>query len=206
MSNAVSKRSLFDACEGAMEKAEDTYKAWTPHGYSMRVAPESFVQMVIAQELHSADSGVRLLLEASVAELLKSCDEKTSKNTRTGRIDIVVYYKSKSPRLLVEVKKITKKNSLNEDLKRVLELMSKCKTIQNGVLIGYGARASEDKLKGLFDGVEEELKEQFIGKYEGYRLSCARKVALNDVPTRGGARNLNAVVYKISRPKISRNT
>lgn len=209
MANLVPRKNLIDACLKAIVVAEETYTKWTPKGYTMRAAPESFVQMIIAQELFSVESkqgGVKLLLEASVAELLKQ-GEKPNKKIRTGRIDIVVYYKSKpeTPRLLIEVKKITKENSLNEDLKRILELMDTCKCIQNGILIGYGTRASEEGLAKLFAGVERELNIELNNKHKGYQLASVREKAISNVATRKGVRSLNAVVYKVTPRKHNEN-
>lgn len=208
MTNAIPRKLLIGACINAIEKAEETYINWTPNGYSMRVAPESFVQMMIAQELFAVDStqgGVKLLLEASVAELLKLQKVEPDKETRTGRIDLVVYYKSKAPRLLIEVKKITKKNSLNEDLRRVLNLMAKCK-IQNGVLVGYGVRSTDENLDRLFKELDAELKSVMKPKkYAGWRVEKVRMHKKSGAITKKGERNLHAVVYKVSRPKPSDN-
>lgn len=209
MTNAIPRKSLIDACINAIKEAEDTYIKWTPDSYSMRVAPESFVQMIIAQKLFAVDStqgGVKLLLEASVAELLKLQDMKPDKKTRTGRIDLVVYYKSKAPRLLIEVKKITKKNSLNEDLGRVLNLMAKCKKIQNGVLVGYEARSTDKNLDRLFNELDAELKSVMKPKeYAGWRVEKVRMDKKPGANTKKGERYLHAVVYKVSRPKSSNN-
>jgi hypothetical protein len=212
MANAVSRKDILDTCEKAIFVAEKTYRAWTPSEFSMRAAPESFVQMIIAGELSKLDKktgGVKLLLEASVAELLKKPeDKKSSRSIRTGRIDIVVYYKSmpQRPRLLIEVKKITRPSSFNEDLKRILELMDRCEEIQNGVLIGYGTRVKKDKLTELFENTKRELKKELQGSYKGYRLVGVREAEFPVVNTRAGERTFNAMIFKVSRPKVSRGS
>lgn len=109
----------------------------------MRSAPESLVQMKIAE--HLAASGDIVFLEASVKDIISLAKGDSlpdlSRGDR-GRIDIAVYYRSKSkratPRFVVEIKKLTTHHSLDQDHARIVELLRLCPAIQNGIMVGYG--------------------------------------------------------------------
>ena len=121
----------------------------------MRAAPESFAQVFIAQEL--ANAGARVMLEASVLALAKDSSEvRPVPITRSGRIDIAVYYDSLAPRLFIEVKKLSSAKSLNKDHERIVELLACCSKSQHGVMIGYTTGVKLSTVTSLLQAVAFE--------------------------------------------------
>lgn len=109
MSKAISKSEITDACIRAITIAEDSYSKWSG-GMSMRAAPESLAQTFIADEI--ASLGVKIELEASASGFIKRANGNCKKPPRNknGRVDIAVFWKSKLPRLIIEIKKYLKKS------------------------------------------------------------------------------------------------
>ncbi|OGB47565.1 MAG: hypothetical protein A2W72_05890 [Burkholderiales bacterium RIFCSPLOWO2_12_67_14] len=158
----------------------------------MRAAPESFVQTIIATKLFEA--GSLLLLEASVKQLLAFAageDVIDESPRRAGRIDIVTYYKSKAPRFLIEIKKLGKKDSLKEDHARILELMNRIPSIQNGFLVGYTVAAKA-----------ETLETRLQDPVSGLAVRIVRKPGIINVTSlQQKDRLLGAAIYRVDRPK-----
>lgn len=193
MSRAITRPAISKACLEGLIEAEATYSAWTG-GVTMRAAPESFVQTVIAKRLHEA--GSLLLLEVSVKQLLAfaSGDEIIEDRTgRKGRIDIVTYYKSKAPRFLVEIKKLGKVDSFKEDRDRFLNLMAKIPALQNGFLVGYTVAAK-------FDTVERRLQQPV----SGLSLKISHKPEFLSVKSlMNKDRLLGVAIYRVDRPDVN---
>lgn len=143
MSRTIPRPKITLACKHALEEAEETYREWTG-GVSMRAAPESFVQTLLAKKLHS-EFGISVLLEASVEDIRKvtSGEQLVDPEPKGGRIDIVAYYKSAEPRFLIELKKLTRSYSLKADTERIRELMKCNSSIQNGLLVAYTMAVKE---------------------------------------------------------------
>ena len=154
----------------------------------MRAAPESFVQTMIATKLHEA--GTKLFLEASVKQLMafaKGADEPEDNEPRSGRIDIVTYYKSNEPRFLIEIKKLGKKDSFRADYDRIVSIMKRISSVQNGFLVGYTVAASKET-------VLNRLQQPVVGLH----VKMVRKPIFVSVKSRlGKERVLGAAVYRI---------
>lgn len=194
MSRATSRRSQMLACLHAIEEAEKIYSCWTD-GITVRSAPESLVQMKIAEAL--ARNGDIVFLEASVKDIIEVAQghepPDLSRGER-GRIDIAVYYKSKGkrtfPRFVVEIKKLTDHHSLDNDHKRILELLKRCPSIQNGIMVGYGTAVTAEIAFGRVKKVTEHL-------------SCKRVATLKPFAVTGRdkkPRFLAAGVFRVERP------
>ena len=68
MSRAVPRKALINACKFAITEAEERYSKWSG-GITMRAAPESLVQTILAEQLFKA--GGQIALEASVRMLVQ---------------------------------------------------------------------------------------------------------------------------------------
>jgi hypothetical protein len=169
--------------------AEKVYASWTG-GVTMRAAPESFVQTMIAQKLHEA--GTKLFLEASVKALIAFSEGETDsdeKGPTGGRIDIATYYKSHRPRFLIEIKKLGKKGSFRADHDRIVSLMNRVESIQNGFLVGYTVAAKENTVSMRLSYPVDELKVRMV-----------RKPDVISVKSKLGKESfLGAAVYRIDR-------
>lgn len=189
MSRTINRRKLMDACIEAISIAEQRYAAWTG-GVTMRAAPESLVQTVIAEQV--AGLGGTLLLEASVGELIERATgdrpKELPRNER-GRIDLAIYYKSRKPRLVVEVKKVDGRASLNDDHSRILELLLLCPSVQHGVLVGYTTAVNSVTVLNRLNAIQEETGARII-----------RRLEPTEVQSRSGTpRFLGAAVYRVDR-------
>jgi hypothetical protein len=144
--------------------AESVYSMWTG-GVTMRAAPESFVQTMIAQKLHEA--GTKLFLEASVKQLMKFTqgqEDIEDDTPSSGRIDIATYFESRKPRFLIEIKKLGKKESFRADHDRIVKLMKVVPSIQNGFLVGYTTAANKETVTGRLLEPVTRLKVRMVRK------------------------------------------
>jgi hypothetical protein len=183
----------MEACVDAIALAEADYSKWTG-GYTMRSAPESFVQTYVAQAL--ARAGATVHLEASVKLILQvasGLDDIEVPRSEGGRIDIAVFYKSKAkkktPRFILEVKKLSTHHSLDEDHARVLEVLERCPNMQNGILVGYTTAVNADTAEGRLKAVTEHL-------------GCKRIKSYGPHPVKGrngDSRFLSAGIFRVDR-------
>lgn len=189
MTRAVPRREVITACLDAVLAAEARHVRWSD-GITMRAAPESLIQSIVAEMLGNTD--VQLLLEVSLKDLRSVASGNiltTETGGRSGRVDLAVYYKSKMPRFVIEIKKITNSNSLTADCSRIHELLRDCPTIQNGLMLGYTTAAK-------ISTVEARLKD--VTKTTGARM--VRKI--DPVPVLSkklASRYLGAAVYRVDR-------
>ena len=189
MSKAISRPSVTLALIQALETAEKKYSEWTG-GITMRAAPESLVQTIVAEHVASLNS--RILLEASVVSIIldsgEELPEELPRNKR-GRIDIAIYYKSRIPRFVVEIKKLSNKQSLNEDHDRIVKLMQICPKIQNGLMLGYATSDEPEKLLELIKSVSASTNTPIVRT-----LKPIPVIGRNGLP-----RFLAGAVYRVGR-------
>ena len=187
MSKALPRPAISKACFDGVMHAETVYSSWSG-GVTMRAAPESFVQTMIAAKLHEA--GTKLFLEASVKQLMafaQGADEHEDNEPRSGRIDIVTYYISNKPRFLIEIKKLGKKDSFRADHDRIISIMKRISSVQNGFLVGYTVAASKET-------VLNRLQQPVVGLH----VQMVRKPIFLSVKSRlGKERVLGAAVYRV---------
>ena len=190
MSRAVSLKALINACKFSITEAEDRYSKWSG-GITMRAAPESLVQTILAEQLFKA--GGLIALEASVQMLVKqSLGETPIKLPRNdhGRFDIVVYYASRKPRLLLEVKKSTGLNSLQQDHQRIVEVLKLCPKIQSGIIVAYGTAVNAETVRGRIYAGCSLPNTKLVGEVQPFQVKGKF----------GGARVLGAGIYQIDPP------
>jgi len=190
MSKALSRPKLMDACERAIVLADKRYSKWTGGVTARFFAPESLVQIVIAECI--AKLGANLLLEASVRQIVEKSTGKPPKgDLPNGRIDLAIYYKSKSklstPRLLIEVKKVKEKESVNADYKRIVDLMNLCTGFQNGVLVGYIMAVNAETVTRRLQSVRDQTKTKIVRWVEPFNVKGKA----------GAARFLGAAIYRV---------
>lgn len=148
MSRAVSIKTIIEACEAAIAEAEHTYSNWSG-GITMRAAPESLVQIKLAEKI--SEKGVRVVLEYGVRQFMEESNgkspalEKIPRNSQ-GRFDIVAFFKKGEPRLIIEVKKLNGSMSLDRDHKRIQEILQACPGVQCGIIVAYGTAAEKQTL------------------------------------------------------------
>ena len=189
MTRATPRRSVTQACLDAIGEAERRHASWSG-GVTMRAAPESLIQAIVAEFLGKA--GVRLLLEVSLKDLraIASGDMLTGDYVSgNGRVDLAVYYKSKMPRFVIEIKKIQNTRSLQADCRRIHDLLRDCPTIQNGLMLGYTMAARMSTVEGRLEGVANVTGSRIVRKLEPIAVTSKR----------AAARFLGAAVYRVDR-------
>lgn len=189
MTRAVPRPEVTKACLAAVIEAEARHVRWSD-GITMRAAPESLIQSIVAEML--GNTGVQLLLEVSLKDLRAVASGSiltTEAGGRNGRVDLAVYYKSKMPRFIIEIKKITNSNSLVADCIRIRELLKDCPTIQNGLMLGYTTAAKTSTVETRLKGVTKTTGARLVRKIE--TISVLNK--------RLDSRYLGAAVYRVDR-------
>ena len=161
----------------------------------MRAAPESLVQTILAELL--AEIGVKLLLEVSLTDLrlLMKGQElaEGDASKRTGRVDLVVYYKSTAPRFIIEIKKLHGKGqSLLADCRRLHDLLAICPTVQNGLMLGYTVAVKPETIKNRIAMVADVTGSRIVRKLPPLTVTSKR----------GASRLLGAAVYRVEREQV----
>ena len=187
----VSQEAIVDACLRAVALAEKRHAKWSG-GVTMRAAPESLVQTVVAEVI--ARAKVKLLLEVSVVDMknLQAGVAPTEEDSaaRKGRVDLVAYNKKSDPRFIVEIKKLSGNGAcLLEDCRRIHDLMATCKSIQSGIMLGYTSAAKEKTITDRIASVE---------KCTGSKLLKVLPLR-NVVSKKGAARMLGAAIFCVRR-------
>lgn len=189
MSRAISRPTITKACLDAVKEAEHRHAEWSG-GITMRAAPESLVQAIVAEILGKA--GARLLLEVSVDDLTTVAAGgllPLDPIGKGGRVDLAVYYKSKAPRFVVEIKKIQSGKSLLADCRRIHDLLGHCPTLQNGLMLGYTVAAKVSTVQARLDAVSHVTGSRIIRHLEP--MSVMSKLSL--------PRLLGAALYRVDR-------
>lgn len=162
MATRVSRAKLMTACIEGVIAAEEAHRLWTG-GLSLQAAPESLVQTFVARQLAELD--VRLRLEASVSQLLEEATgncPKLSASLRLGRVDIAVFTKSHDLRLIIELKKVAGRTSLDADHARLESMLDNCAVLQHGVLIGYASAIKPETVLDRLHSVRDSLQIRIV--------------------------------------------
>lgn len=126
-------------------------------GFSLRHAPEAFIQGEIASAL--AQVAQYVTLESSVQMLLREAGaEMRGKKPRNGRIDIAVWWANGTPRFVIEVKKVYAKDSISSDAKRLKQVLGRGGTSREGIVIVYSDAAKPETLQNRFQSIASRSK------------------------------------------------
>ncbi|UYK83713.1 hypothetical protein NG827_14720 [Xanthomonas sacchari] len=126
-------------------------------GYSLKQAPEAFIQGEIACALSKVaryvtlESSVQMLLERANAEL-------RGKKPRNGRIDLAVWWERGTPRLVIEIKKFYSNDSINADAKRLRQVLRRGGSCREGIVVVYSDAAKVETLKNRFATIARRSK------------------------------------------------
>lgn len=130
MSGLISTKSIIDACNAGVERAYNTYLAMTGNCW-LWLAPEYFITTMIALELNSLAGSKYVTMEHSAYDVLSNSEAigrgKLHREIRAnGRIDILLWWGSKRPRAIIEVKnRIYNKNQYTADIKRIKNMLNR---------------------------------------------------------------------------------
>lgn len=142
---------LQAACLRGVRSAFKKHHKFTG-GYSLRQAPEAFIQGEIACALSKVARYVTL--ESSVNKLLAAAGaELRGKKPRNGRIDLTVWWKGRTPRSVIEVKKVYSRDSINSDAKRLRQVLRRGGTNREGIVVVYSDAAKIETLTKRFSTI-----------------------------------------------------
>lgn len=114
-------------------------------GYSLKQAPEAFIQGEIASALSKVARYVTL--ESSVQTLLVEAGaELRGKQPRNGRVDLAVWWANGTPRFVIEIKKVYSKDSISADAKRLRQVLGRGGTSREGIVVVYSDAAKVETL------------------------------------------------------------
>lgn len=179
------------ACIKAISVAEKKHAHWS-RGVTMRAAPESLVQTLVAEAV--AKEGMKLLLEVSVADMkrLQRNEPLTEDDaaTRKGRVDLAVYNESDMPRFIIEIKKLSGSGDcILEDCRRIHDLLAACPSIQRGLILGYTVATKQATINNRIESARVAT---------GCKVSKRLKVQ-PVVSKKGASRLLGAAVFRVGR-------
>lgn len=156
--------AITRACIKAISVAEKKHAAWS-HGVTMRAAPESLVQTLVAEAV--AKEGLKLLLEVSVADMKRlRMDAPLTEHdeaARRGRVDLAIYNKSDEPRFIIEIKKLSGSGAcVLEDCRRIHDLLAACPSIQKGIIVGYTVAAKSSTIDNRIEAARSATGTKII--------------------------------------------
>jgi len=139
------------ACIRGVHRAFKLHMKFTD-GLPLTFAPEAFIQGQIALEL--AKLGVFVTLESPVYEALSDAgaELRGKKSKRMGgRFDLVTYWKTMKPRLLIEVKKLRRKDAISADAKRLRQTVGRGGSTRSGLVVVYADAKKPQTIQGRID-------------------------------------------------------
>ncbi|MFZ3385133.1 MAG: hypothetical protein WA144_14535 [Candidatus Methanoperedens sp.] len=151
MSQAVAYSKIVETSLCGVHNTFKKYHKWSD-GQWLNWAPESFIQSEIANSL--SDICPFITLEDTLRNILEDADAEMKgpkpRNSSSGRVDIIVWWANKTPRILIEVKKAWKDDALIEDAKRLRQLLNRGGSLQKGMLIAYTAAQKPETINNRF--------------------------------------------------------
>ena len=156
MSRAVSYPKIYEAVLDGVNNAFKKYHKWS-NGQWLNRAPEGFIQTEIANSLSKICPYITL--EDTVQDILEDSNaEKRGPKPRgsaAGRVDIIVWWADLTPRILIEVKKAWSNNALTKDARRLMQLLNRGGSLQNGkgFIVVYTAAKKRKTIDDNFENM-----------------------------------------------------
>jgi len=154
MSRSIPYPEILKAALDGVNNSFRKYHGWS-NGYWLGSAPESFIEAEIANSLSKIVPFITL--QDTIRDILKNANADLRgpkpRNSSIGRMDIVVWWADETPRVLIEIKKAWKNNSLNDDAKRLRQLLNKESTLQKGVIVAYTSAKNPETIDNRFENM-----------------------------------------------------
>lgn len=151
MSPIEPKSDIQAACLSGVKSAYEKYYKFSG-GQSLWYAPESFIQAEIANSL--AKICPYVTLEDNVRDLLHHSNANLRGRTpRKGRIDIITWWQQGSPRKLIEVKKAYNRDAINNDARRLRQMISRGGSTRKGLIIVYTSAVKEKTITNRLEAI-----------------------------------------------------
>jgi hypothetical protein len=130
-------------------KARSHYERMTG-GYWLWHAPESFLQVLVAQQI--AKAGYSVYIDASIKKMKLDFDAlpgRPAANLRT-RPDISVWYKNNSGlKAVIEVKRAWSLAPIQTDATKVAKYLGQCSALKTGYILAYTEAKGKNRANTL---------------------------------------------------------
>jgi hypothetical protein len=156
MPKNISRNEIVNICFNGVEQARKRYEIWSG-GWSLRSAPESLTQVVVAEIL--AKKLPYITLEDKVSYLIDMSGAKKGviiPGNKLGRVDITLWNQNSTPRMVIEIKKTSGKKSISDDTHRIKKLIERCPSIQAGIVVAITHASKKGTLAKRFDDISKE--------------------------------------------------
>lgn len=167
MSRAVPYNDILAAVLSGVSKAFSIYYKWSD-GLLLSFAPESFVQTEIARSIAKTCS-CYITLEDTVRDILHNAKAelrgRKPRSRASGRVDIIVWWDNETPRLLIEVKKAWNKCAIDDDVKRLRQLVNRGGSLQGGLVVVYTVARKSSTVNKLFQNMSVQSNTTLIRQH-----------------------------------------
>jgi hypothetical protein len=150
----------------AIPRAFKLFMKWSG-GIGLGRAPESLLQVEVARGMHAVRVPC-MTLEEPVQELLDSADAerrgRPPRGSRAGRIDVVGWWASETPRILVEVKRAWGRETIVDDARRLRQLLGRRgASFQAGYVVVYTDAVNKDTVTKRVGALAENAGARVVG-------------------------------------------
>ena len=139
MTRAVSRTTIFNAVKKGIKLAlRDYYKMSGENHFN--AIPESYFQAKIADSISNMEGNFYTTLEDTYRRILKDAGAHGKaisylKNPQE-RADIVIWWASGAPRIIIEVKRANDSAGLIKDAKKIRTALKHQSKLQGGIIVG----------------------------------------------------------------------
>lgn len=174
MSKSISIKKLAEATLNGIDESMELYKKWSG-GEWLCNAPEYLITVKIAENIANYEGDELITMEDKVDYVL-DLSEATEKGRKpnalrkNGRIDIVIWNKDETPRIIIEVKNnVYRLSKISKDIIRIYQMLKRNKnnsTLEYGIIAFYMSRHYErgnakEKLKKQLTKIINDFKNEF---------------------------------------------
>lgn len=157
MPKSVPYKEILNAALDGVDNAFKKYYKWSYSPWLGEV-PESFIEAEIANSLSKIVPYITLqdTISSTLEDAGADLRGPKPRNSALGRVDIIVWWKDETPRILIEVKRAWRDYSLNSDARRLRQLINKDSTIQKGLLVACTSAQKPETIENRFKNMADE--------------------------------------------------
>ena len=181
--SGIARNKIVKACSDGIIESFYEYLEWTSNEWLWH-APEYLITVNIAKKLWELEGSKFITLEDNIKNTLKDANAKLKgkypKNMRaTGRSDIIFWWAKGTPRGIIEVKNaVFYKSKIQEDLKRIYEILKKKSDIDFGCIAFFISAYYENgnATEQLYNWMEIEIIDKIEHEVEKENLKLIYEI------------------------------
>jgi hypothetical protein len=191
MSKSISITKLTEATLNGINESMELYKKWSG-GEWLCNAPEYLMTVKIAENIANCEGDKLITMEDNVNYILDLSNaikqgRKPDALRKNGRIDIVIWNKNETPKIIIEVKNnVYRLNKIYKDINRTYNMLIRNKnnsTLEYGIIAFYISKHyklgnAKEKLTKQLTKIIDDFKHQFDNI--NYNKKIGEIVELND--------------------------